>query len=48
VKVGDIVNVTVLNVDMQKKRIALSMKSGRMGAAHKEAAENSLDSKKTM
>ena len=29
VKVGDIVNVTVLDVDMRKKRISLSMKSGR-------------------
>ena len=34
VKVGDIVNVTVLNVDMQKKRIALSMKL-RGSADHK-------------
>jgi len=29
VKVGDMVNVTVLGVDMQKKRISLSMKSGQ-------------------
>jgi len=29
VKVGDIVSVTVLDVDMRKKRISLSMKSGR-------------------
>ena len=29
VKVGDIVDVTVLNVDTQKKRISLSMKSAR-------------------
>jgi uncharacterized protein len=28
VKVGDMVNVTVLDVDMQKKRIGLTMKTG--------------------
>ena len=33
VHVGDVVDVTVLSVDLQKKRIALSMKSGDKGSA---------------